>query len=145
MNSIRPAIEELERMFNAFVPLFGQEMPLPVITIQSKGRTEALGWHCQNSWQNGDPDKLTEINLCAEHLGRPVEEIAETLLHEMVHHANSLDGVSDCTSRQYHNKHFKTRCERIGLVCKKAAGRGWAETSLSDALKAKVLRSGDKP
>ena len=138
MNSIRPAIEELERMYKAFAPLFGREMPLPVITIQSKGRKNALGWHWKDKWQNAEPGKLTEINLCAEYLGRPAEEIAETMLHEMVHHANNLDGVSDCTIRQYHNQHFKNRCDEIGLICEKYPGRGWAKTSLSDDLKTKV-------
>jgi hypothetical protein len=138
MNSLRPAIEELERIYVAFAPLFGRPMPLPVITIQSKGRKSALGWHCKDKWQNAEPGKLAEINLCAEHLGRSVEEIAETMLHEMAHHANSLDGISDCTIRQYHNRHFKQRCEEIGLICQKHPSRGWATTSLSDGLKIRV-------
>ena len=138
MNSIRPAIEELERIYVAFTPLFKRPMPLPVITIQSKGRKSALGWHWRDKWQNAEPGKLAEINLCAEYLGRSVEEIAETILHEMAHHANSLDGISDCTIRQYHNQHFKHRCEELGLICEKHPSRGWATTSLSDALKVKV-------
>jgi len=138
MNSIRPGIEELERMYRAFTPLFGREMPLPVITIQSKGRRNALGWHWKDKWQNAEPDKIAEINVSAEYLGRPVEEIAETMLHEMVHHANNLDGISDCTIRQYHNQNFRKRCCAIGLTCEKHASRGWATTSLSDDLKTKV-------
>jgi hypothetical protein len=138
MDSIRPALEELERMFKEFAPLFEMEMPLPVITIQSKGRKNALGWHARDRWQNSKPELLTEINLSAEHLGRPVEEIAETLLHEMVHYANNLNGISDCTARQYHNLHFKARCDDIGLICEKHPTRGWAKTSLSDTLKNKV-------
>jgi hypothetical protein len=138
MNTIRPAIEELERMFVSFAPLLGRTMPLPIITIQSKGRKSALGWHCKDKWQNGESGELAEINFSAEHLGRSVEEIAETMLHEMAHHANSLDGISDCTIWQYHNQHFKRRCEEIGLVCQKHPTRGWATTSLSDALKSKA-------
>ncbi len=42
MNSIRPAIEELERAFRELAPVFGREMPLPVITIQSQGRKAPL-------------------------------------------------------------------------------------------------------
>ena len=145
MNSIRPALEELERMYKEFAPLFGREMPLPVITIQSKGRKNALGWHWQDKWQNSEPGKLSEINLCAEHLGRPTEQIAETMLHEMVHHANNLDGISDCTIRQYHNRQFKDRCGDIGLICEKHPSRGWATTSLSDDLKAKCKQSTSTP
>lgn len=138
MTSIRPAIEELERMFVAFAPLFGRDMPLPVITIQTKGRMNALGWHWKDKWQNSGPGRLTEINLSAEFLSRPTDDVSETLLHEMCHYANSLDEISDCTSRQYHNLHFKARCDQIGLVCEKYPGRGWAKTSLSDELRARV-------
>jgi hypothetical protein len=138
MNSIRPAIEELERMYNAFVPLFWREMPVPVITIQTQGRRKALAWHCHASWQNAEPGKLAEINITAEYLSRPVEENAETMLHEMVHHANALDGIRDCTTFQYHNRKFKLGCDKIGLICEKDEGHGWTNTSLSDALRAKV-------
>src|ERR1041384_3014123 len=100
MNTIRPAIEELERAFKELAPVFKRDMPLPVITIQSKGRKNALGWFVQEKWSN-TKGKLPEINICAEHLARSPEEIAEVLLHEMGHYANALDGIPDCTVRQY--------------------------------------------
>ncbi len=138
MNSIRPAIEELERVFAAFTPLFSRPMPVPVITVQSKGRKKAVGWFARDRWQNQQPDQLPEINICAEHLARPVEDIAEVMLHEMCHYANALDGIHDCNPNQYHNKTFKARCESIGLICERHRSRGWASTRLSDALKAKI-------
>ena len=51
-----------------------------------------------------------EINICAEHLARPFEQVAETLLHEMVHLYNLQIGVQD-TSRNgtYHNKKSRKR------------------------------------
>jgi hypothetical protein len=138
MESIRPAVEELERVYKAFAPLFGREMPFAVITIQTRGRKNLLGWHSRGAWQNADPHKLAEIKLSAEDLKRPVEDIAECLLHEMVHHANYLDGIRGCTIRNYHNQKFKRRCEQIRLVCEEYPGRGWAQTSLSDELRVKV-------
>ena len=53
-------------------------------------------------------DGFYEINICAEHLARPFEQVAETLLHEMVHLYNLQIGVQD-TSRggTYHNKKYK--------------------------------------
>jgi hypothetical protein len=138
LNSIRPAIEELERAFHRFAPLFGREMPLPVITVQYRGRKNALGWFSDHRWGNGPDGDLPEINLCAESLARSVSDIAGTLLHEMVHYANALDGISDCTVRQYHNRWFRQRCDEIGLVCERMAGRGWAQTSLSPELRAMV-------
>jgi hypothetical protein len=138
MNSIRPAIEELERMYKAFVPLFWREMPVPVITIQSKGRRKAMGWHSPAAWRNADPGELGEINVAAEYLDQSIEDTAEKMLHEMVHRANALDGIRDYTLFMYHNRKFKVGCDKIGLVCEKDAGHGWAQTSLSDALRAKV-------
>lgn len=138
MNTIRPALEELERAFQSLVFLFNREMPLPVITIQYRGRKNALGWFSSHCWANSQPVNLPEINLCAETVARSVDDIAETLIHEMVHHANALDGISDCTVRQYHNNCFKRRCEEVGLICERMGGRGWARTSLSPELKAKV-------
>jgi hypothetical protein len=134
VNSIKPAISELERVYQELTPLFHRDMPLPVITVQSKGRKNALGWHWKDKWQNGQPDKLSEINLSAEYLARPAEEIAETLLHEMVHHVNALDGIRDCSINQYHNAYFKAGCDKIGMECEKSGRRGWAKTSLSPQL-----------
>jgi hypothetical protein len=62
------------------------------------------------------------------------------LLHEMVHYADALDGIPDCTVRQYHNQNFKKRCDEIGLVCRKMPGRGWADTALSPELGEKVAQ-----
>lgn len=144
MNSIKPAIEELERAFLELSPIFHRKMPLPVITIQSKGRKNALGWFAKDKWANS-VGKLPEINICAEHLARSPEEIAEVLLHEMCHYADALDGIQDCTVRQYHNLHFMKRCDEVGLICRKMSGRGWADTSLSQELAAKVAKVNINP
>jgi len=51
-------------------------------------------------------------------------------------YANWLDGIPDCTSSQYHNQKFKTRCESVGLICLRHPQRryGWAVTELSPEL-----------
>jgi hypothetical protein len=136
--SIRPAITELERAFTALVFLFKREMPLPVITIQTKGRRAVSGWYSHQRWQNGKPEGISEINICAEHLARPPLDIAEVLLHEMCHYANALDGIDDCSHNQYHRKSFKERCDTIGLHCEKYGSRGWARTSIPPDLAAQV-------
>ena len=106
MNSIQPAVAELERAFVEFVPLFQREMPLPCITIQTKAKaSHRLVRRTQVGEQR--PGPVPEINISAEHLARPPQDIAETLIHEMVHYANHLDGIRDCTVRQYHNLNFK--------------------------------------
>jgi len=137
-SSIRPAIAELERLFDAFTPLFDRKLPRPVITIQSAGRLQALGWFSPQAWQDSNANALPEINLSAEHMSRDILDIAECLIHEMVHYANALDGIKDCNSSQYHNKKFQTRAIAIGLECEKMGRYGYAQTSLSEDLKVKV-------
>jgi SprT-like family len=133
MNGIKDAITELERIFTALVPLFNKDMPKPVITIQSKGRKRCLAWFVEDKWQNDQEEPLAEINICAESLARPVLDIGETMVHEMCHQANWLDGIKDCTVNQYHNTNFRDRAEGVGLVCQKS-GRGWADTTAGDEL-----------
>lgn len=95
------------------------------------------------------PDKRRfgsyEINICAEHLARPFEQVAETLLHEMVHLYNLQIGVQD-TSRggTYHNKKYKEAAEKHGLTVEKDAKYGWTKTSLNDEAKAFVDGMQDK-
>jgi hypothetical protein len=140
MRSVRPAIEELERAFAVFAPLFQVAFPKPVIAIQTKGKKNALGWFVGDKWENGEADAIAEITIAAEHLKGAPEDIAETLLHEMAHYANNVEGVRDCSSFQYHNRHFKERAESVGLVVEKGP-RGWAYTKLGPDLLEKVQKA----
>jgi hypothetical protein len=65
-----------------------------------------LGWYAHHPWQNGEPEGVSEINVCAEYLAMSPEAIGELVLHEMCHYANALDGVEDCSRNQYHRKSF---------------------------------------
>lgn len=132
LNSICPVIQELERVYDGLCKILKVKKSRPIITIQTKGRSSILGWHWKDKWQNKNKKLVSELNVCAEALNKnPIE----TLIHEMVHHHNSLDGISDCNSQQYHNKHFKNKAESYGLNVFKRGRLGWAETSLSDSLK----------
>lgn len=129
------AIEELYRAFDYFNSEFADnELPKVVITIQQAGRRKALGWFGEGFWtDNVCNTGVSEINLSAEWLGRTTEQVLETLLHEMAHLYNAVRGVRDCTSGQYHNKHFKTAAEKFGLDVHRHGNRGFAVTHLGDA------------
>jgi hypothetical protein len=130
-NSIIPIIKELERVYDTLAKKYEIKAPRPIITIQSKGRQKILGWHWEDKWELGKKS-ISEINICAEELNK---DPIETLIHEMVHYANSSDKIDDCNSQQYHNKHFKLRAEKYGLNVEKEGRYGWGLTSLSPALK----------
>jgi hypothetical protein len=81
-------------------------------------------------WQNGE-ESFNEIAFNLEHFTTP-EELLSTLLHEVAHSINHQNGVEDCSSNQYHNKHFKAQAEALGLETHEIKGKGHASTSLTD-------------
>lgn len=146
-------IETLENLFSKFNhDLFENELVMPMITVQTKGRKKnVLGWCSvipfwgendekdENNQSNNDESEKQvtmyyEINICAEYLNRGLLEISETLLHEMVHLSNCQKGIKDCGKNGSHNKNFKEECDKIGLFCNKDSKYGWCVTSLSPML-----------
>jgi hypothetical protein len=103
-----------------------------IITIQSRGNKKFLGWFCGDSWKDGD-NILSEINMCAEHLNLPLEEIVNVILHELAHKINFTLGIEDCNSvNQYHKKPFKIQAQKLGLKVDTMPGKGCALTSLDE-------------
>jgi len=107
--SIAPIVNALDSLFwQLNDKYFESSLSKCVIAISEKGRRNAYGWcTCDKVWQ-GDAERHYEINICPEYLNRPIEDICETLLHEMIHLKNLQDNIND-TSRNgfYHNKEFK--------------------------------------
>lgn len=76
-------------------------------------------------------------------MARPIEEIAATLLHEMVHYYNHIHGIQDCSrGNTYHNKRFKEAAETRGLTVSHSDKYGWSHTAPADALLDFVLENG---
>lgn len=142
MNVIGMALEELYRIFDILNDdKFNGELPEPVITIQkTRGRT--LGyftttkvWVDKNNEEN-EETSYYEINIDPRWFNsRTPAEVAETLLHEMCHYYNKMNGIKDC-SGNVHNKKFKASAEKVGLVVEKGKGVGYGYTSMSEALRA---------
>lgn len=133
MNDLKPAIDELTRIFEFLNDrLYQGSLPHPVITIQTNGRRkEVLGWcSSEQVWvSRADGEYFYEINIVAEHLDRKGLDIAETMNHEMVHLYNNETGVKDVSRQGYfHNKNFKMAAESKLLECEKVQSKGWAKT-----------------
>ena len=76
---------------------------------------------------------MHEINISAEHLDRPIENIMATLQHEMVHYYCEVNGINDtCQYGRYHNQKFKSEAEARGLIITRADGIGWSVTQPSE-------------
>ena len=110
--------------------LFNNELDPCTISIQTRGKMNAFAW-CTGSkvWKNGKLE-IREINFSAEYLNRPIKDMFETMIHELVHAYNSQNKIKDCSSNQYHNKNFKNKCETVGLTVEKTKF-GWSETSIT--------------
>jgi hypothetical protein len=139
LSSLKDAIDELHTIFHSLNEhKFNKELPEPAITIQMRGKRNALGWcSIEPIWTNEDEsDKRREINICAENANLSIIQIVEIMLHEMVHYYCDLQGIKT-TSRNgtFHNKHYKEYAERFGLKVEKTDKYGYADTKLnSDTL-----------
>ena len=109
---------------------YSNELQLPVtITIQS---TVSAYGHCSCNpiWSNGVIDSY-EINLGAEYINRPIENVVATLIHESCHLWAIQEGIKD-TSGYYHNKKFRDLAVARGLDIQKHEKYGWTITSPTD-------------
>ena len=120
---------------------FENTLSRPTITIQSTPRAYGHFSLREDTWVS----KLGgthEINIGAGTLARPIEEVAATLLHEMVHYYNFENGVQDCSrGSTYHNRRFKASAEAHGLRVEHTDKYGWSRTSPSDALLHFILKN----
>ena len=132
----------LEKIFRALnQDFFSGELEEPIITIQSTPRayghvTVAKAWKRKDDWRH-------ELNIGAETLDRPIEDVTATMLHEMVHLYNLAHGVQDCSrGGMYHNKKFKDEAERRGLHIEHHEKYGWTITTPSDELLEYIINQG---
>ena len=121
---------------------FESALSRPTITIQSTPKAYGHFSLNKDTWIS----KLGgthEINLGAGTLSRPIENVVATLLHEMVHYFNHINGVQDCSrGNTYHNRRFKEAAESRGLIITHTDKYGWSHTEPSDELLAFCLRFG---
>ena len=120
---------------------FESELSRPTITIQSTPKAYGHFSLREDTWVS-TLGTTHEINIGAGTLARPIEEVAATLLHEMVHYYNHMNGIQDCSrGNTYHNKRFKTAAEARGLIVAHSDKYGWSHTAPGDELLDFVLEN----
>lgn len=120
---------------------FNDELPEAVITIQSSQR--AYGHITVRKVWKDSFDSYHEINIAAEYLNRPVENIISTLLHEMCHLYAMENHIKDTSNQgRYHNKRFKEIAEARDLKISHSQYIGWSVTEPTDKLKAVIKENG---
>lgn len=116
---------------------FNGELEECVITVQSARGTYGHVT-CGKVWKvNGITEQTDryELNVAAEELSRPIENVVATLLHEMTHIYNLMHEIQDCSrGGTYHNKKFKEKAESVGLHIEHDDKYGWTLTSPTEEL-----------
>ena len=113
---------------------FASTLSRPTITVQSTPKSYGHFSLRDDTWIS-KKGASHEINIGAGTLARPIEEVCATLLHEMVHYHNYVNGVQDCSrGGTYHNRKFRDSAEAHGLLVDHHDKYGWTITSPSDSL-----------
>lgn len=120
---------------------FENALSRPTITIQSTPKAYGHFSLREDTWVSKSGG-THEINIGAGTLGRPIENVCATLLHEMVHYWNYENGVQDCSrGGTYHNRRFRDAASARGLIVEHSEKYGWSHTSPADELLDFVLRN----
>lgn len=111
-NSLIPAINESERFIHFLNKKFSLSLPHNYIVVINKTRKSALGTFANPQTKQhfiNSNQELNTITLNTLHIKEcnPYEVLA----HELAHLINHLNKINDCSSNQYHNKHFKKQAE----------------------------------
>ncbi len=135
LTSYNRAAGYLNKMFDLLNQAFFENaLSRPTITIQSTPKAYGHFSLREDTWVS-KTGISHEINIGAGTLARPIEEVAATLLHEMVHYWNYQNGIQDCSrGNTYHNKRFRAAAEERGLLVSHSDKYGWSHTTPGDAL-----------
>ena len=132
----------LEKIFRDLnTDYFKNELEEPIITIQSTKRayghvSVAKAWKRKDDWRH-------ELNLGAESLDRPIENVVTTIMHEMVHLHNIAHNIQDCSrGGMYHNRKFRDEAERHALHVEHHPAYGWTITSPTEELLNYIIEKG---
>lgn len=122
----------LERAFDVLNQIYFEDgLPDVVITIQSS--PGCYGYITTHKVWSDATQNYYEINIGAEYLSRPIENVLATLMHEMVHLYCMVNGIKDTSNgARYHNKQFKTEAERRDLKIGYAQYVGYSITEPTD-------------
>ena len=133
ITSYNRAVQYMSKVFKMVnEEYFGNELEMPTITIQS---TVGAYGHVTTSkvWKTDAGNASYELNIGADYLNRPIENIVATLIHEGCHLYAMQNGIKDTSNRGcYHNRRFKALAESRGLIISQHPVYGWTLTQPSE-------------
>ena len=116
LTNIQRAIQFLNKVFKGVnETYFNNELEMPVITIQTS--VGAYGHITVDKVWQTDGIARYELNIGAETLNRPIENVVTTMIHECVHLYCLMNNIKDTSNNGvYHNKKFKKIAEEMGHI-----------------------------
>jgi len=114
--AIATAYQKLYNYFNENLvkPVFGEPLPHVILNMSRKGRGHAVAFFAPDRWRDiKDGKVLAEISLVPENTDVPLQEICQTLCHEMMHFKDQLDGRPG--KNGYHARSWFKFMAAIGL------------------------------
>jgi predicted SprT family Zn-dependent metalloprotease len=127
--SLSPILKALTKAHDIIKEETGAPRATILITRDMKGKLAHFTYY--QPWEvNGEG--FNEIAFTAEMFAKGGEFVLGILLHEVAHSLNHAEGVKDCSANQYHNKHFKSRAEGLGLKTVEIKGKGHAWTEITE-------------
>lgn len=118
------------------VPGLSEGLEAALTRVGNTGRRSVLGQFRSQRWDAPGATRLHEILIADHHLGADVEEVADTLLHELAHLLADVRGLRDTSNRgRYHNAKFKLCAQDIGLVVRYEKPFGYRTLGLSSELR----------
>lgn len=122
---LEQSFEKLNKLY------FNSSLPKVIITIQSSPKSN--GYITVNEVWKDNIHTYHEINISAEHISRPIENVLATLVHEMVHLYCMVNNIKDVSNGgRYHNRRFKEEAEKRDLIIEKVKYIGYSKTSPSE-------------
>lgn len=123
---------------------FGGLIARPVITIAQGAKARAYGWvSVAQVWHEiSGEQRAHELNISSEYLNRSFEDVACTLMHEIVHLENLRNGIQDVArGGTRHNKKFSDCADLHGMEGYKGDdfGRVGFRAKLTDETKAELV------
>lgn len=97
-----------------FLPIFGELLPHVVLNLSRKGRGNTAAFFHAGQWKAAaDGTILAEISICPHHTGVPIKDLFSSLVHEMAHFRDALDGTA--CKNGYHGRAWFKIMKKLGL------------------------------
>jgi hypothetical protein len=125
-------VQVLEDTWQAIRRRHGQIPPVVIILASgTETRQPRWGHHAPGRWYVAN-DQRAEVMISGEALRHTAPEVLAVILHEAAHALAHARDIKD-TSRQgrYHNKHFKTHAEELGITVEHDDRNGWSASKIT--------------